>query len=85
MSFEFRDVIKDFGGIRALDRVSFKTPHGAITGLIGPNGSGKTTLFNVLTGFLPMDGGQIFYKSDRIDEDVIKKVIKKSRRRIWSN
>jgi ABC-type branched-subunit amino acid transport system ATPase component len=67
MSFEFREVIKDFGGIRALDDVSFKTPPGAITGLIGPNGSGKTTLFNVLTGFLTVDGGQILYNNRRID------------------
>ncbi|MGD2126426.1 MAG: ABC transporter ATP-binding protein [Desulfobacteraceae bacterium] len=67
MSFEFRELLKDFGGIRALDGVSFETPHGAITGLIGPNGSGKTTLFNVLTGFLPLDRGQIFYKGRRID------------------
>jgi len=67
MSFEIRKVIKDFGGIRALNQVSFKTPPRAITGLIGPNGSGKTTLFNILTGFLPLDGGQIFYNGQRID------------------
>ena len=67
MSFEIRKVIKDFGGIRALNQVSFKTPARAITGLIGPNGSGKTTLFNILTGFLPLDGGQIFYNRQRID------------------
>jgi len=67
MSLEISSLYKDFGGIRALDGASFKTPPGAITGLIGPNGSGKTTLFNVLTGFLPMDDGRIFYKGKRID------------------
>lgn len=67
MSLEIRKVTKNFGGIRALDQVSCKMPPGSITGLIGPNGSGKTTLFNVLTGFLPLDGGQIFYKNRRID------------------
>jgi neutral amino acid transport system ATP-binding protein len=67
MSLEISGLYKDFGGIRALDGASFKTPPGAITGLIGPNGSGKTTLFNVLTGFLPMDDGRISYKGKRID------------------
>jgi len=67
MSLEISGLYKDFGGIRALDGASFKTPPGAITGLIGPNGSGKTTLFNVLTGFVPMDDGRIFYKGKRID------------------
>ncbi len=67
MSLEISGLYKDFGGIRALDGATFKTPPGAITGLIGPNGSGKTTLFNVLTGFLPMDDGRIFYKGKRID------------------
>lgn len=67
MSLEISGLYKDFGGIRALDGASFKTPPGAVTGLIGPNGSGKTTLFNVLTGFLPMNHGRIFYKGRRID------------------
>jgi ABC-type branched-subunit amino acid transport system ATPase component len=67
MSLEIRGAVKNFGGIRALDQVSCKIPPGSITGLIGPNGSGKTTLFNVLTGFLSLDGGQIFYKNQRID------------------
>ncbi|MGD2269651.1 MAG: ABC transporter ATP-binding protein [Desulfobacterales bacterium] len=67
MSFEFRKVVKNFGGIRALDEVSFRMSQGTITGLIGPNGSGKTTLFNILTGFLAPDGGQILYKGQSID------------------
>ena len=67
MSLEFRGLTKNFGGIRALNCVNFETPKGSITGLIGPNGSGKTTLFNVLTGFLPLDSGQILYKGQRID------------------
>ena len=66
MSLEVQRLVKDFGGIRALDEVSFKTPRGLITGLIGPNGSGKTTLFNILTGFLSLDGGQIIYKGQRL-------------------
>jgi ABC-type branched-subunit amino acid transport system ATPase component len=62
------DIHKSFEGIKALDGVSLVVESGSITGLVGPNGSGKTTLFNVISGFYPKDGGQIYLKGKRIDE-----------------
>jgi ABC-type branched-subunit amino acid transport system ATPase component/predicted MFS family arabinose efflux permease len=53
-------VSKRFGGISALSDVSFEVAPGEIVGFIGPNGAGKTTLFDVLCGFQPSDGGQVF-------------------------
>jgi len=53
------NVSKHFGGIHALTDVSLAVEPGRIFGLIGPNGSGKTTLFNVITGFLNADRGEI--------------------------
>lgn len=54
------DVHLHFGGIRAVDGVSFEIAPGSITGLIGPNGAGKTTLFNVIAGLLPPTSGHVF-------------------------
>ena len=55
-----RDVSVRFGGLVALDRVSFDVPQGHIVGLIGPNGAGKTTLFNAVTRIYRVAGGDIF-------------------------
>lgn len=56
---ESRDLLKQFGGITATDRVSFKLPEGARHALIGPNGAGKTTFVNLLSGVLVPTAGQI--------------------------
>jgi ABC-type branched-subunit amino acid transport system ATPase component len=56
---EIEKLNKRFGGVTALDDFSLAAEAGEIIGLIGPNGAGKSTLFNVLTGFLPADGGSI--------------------------
>jgi branched-chain amino acid transport system ATP-binding protein len=58
---EARDLRKAFGGVHAVDGCSFSVPRGKICGLIGPNGSGKTTTFNLLTGILQPDGGQVLH------------------------
>ena len=59
LRLECRQLTKRFGGIRAVDAVDLVVEPGHIVGLIGHNGAGKTTLFDLLTGFLPADGGQV--------------------------
>jgi ABC-type branched-subunit amino acid transport system ATPase component len=56
---EIRNVTRMFGGLMALDDVSFTVPQGVICGLIGPNGAGKTTLINVISGLVPLSSGDI--------------------------
>jgi neutral amino acid transport system ATP-binding protein len=56
---DVEEVVKRFGGIRAVDGASFDIGAGSITALIGPNGAGKTTLFNVMTGFYRGDHGSV--------------------------
>jgi ABC-type branched-subunit amino acid transport system ATPase component len=63
-SLEVRDVSKRFGGVTALNNVSFDVGRAEILGFIGPNGAGKTTLFDVICGFLPADGGTIRLTTD---------------------
>jgi branched-chain amino acid transport system ATP-binding protein len=59
MLLEVEDISINFGGLRALNNVSFQLEAGTILGLIGPNGAGKSTLFNVITGTLPPSSGTI--------------------------
>ena len=55
---------KTFGGLIAVDNVSFSTASGKILGLIGPNGAGKSTTFNLLTGIMPFDGGVVRFRGE---------------------
>ncbi|WP_376792001.1 ABC transporter ATP-binding protein, partial [Thermoflexus sp.] len=59
---EVRDLTKDFGGLRAVNRCSFTVEPGSITALIGPNGAGKTTVFNLITGLLRPTSGRIYFQ-----------------------
>lgn len=61
------DVRKHFGGVRAVDGVSFQVARGEIRAIIGPNGAGKTTLFNILSGRYRPDTGTIHLEGRRVD------------------
>lgn len=57
---EIRGITQRFGGITALEDISFQVVKGDITGVIGPNGAGKTTLFNIITGLYSQTAGSVF-------------------------
>jgi branched-chain amino acid transport system ATP-binding protein len=59
-------VRKAFGGVQAINRVSFDVSAGELLGIIGPNGSGKTTIVNLITGFVKPTSGELFYKGRNI-------------------
>jgi branched-chain amino acid transport system ATP-binding protein len=64
---EVDDVRRAFGGVRAVDGVSFALARGEIRALIGPNGAGKSTFFNILTGQLRADAGQVRWRGRPLD------------------
>jgi len=63
---EVKDLIKDFGGLRANDHVDLQVNQGEIVGLIGPNGAGKTTLFNCIAGYYPPTSGAVTFQGENI-------------------
>ncbi len=63
---EAKDLTKRYGGLTAVDKVSFQVVEGEIRALIGPNGAGKTTFFNMLAGAIPPTGGEMFFRGERI-------------------
>lgn len=63
---EVENLCKNFGGVRALDGISFKMPAGTMFGIIGPNGSGKTTLFNTISGVIKASGGKVSFAGQDI-------------------
>ncbi|MCB9809571.1 ABC transporter ATP-binding protein [Candidatus Peribacteria bacterium] len=68
---------KSFGGVRAVDGLSFTVRPGSITGLIGPNGAGKTTAFNLITHFVPAESGQILYQGEDLRRVPAHRIVRK--------
>ena len=64
--FRVEKLVKKFGGLTAVNEVTFAVEKGEIFGLIGPNGSGKTTTFNMISGVYPPTSGKVFYRDREI-------------------
>ncbi len=64
--FEARGITKFFGGLAAVNDVTFQVNEGEIYGLIGPNGSGKTTIFNCINAYFPLTRGEIYFEGQKI-------------------
>jgi branched-chain amino acid transport system ATP-binding protein len=80
-----RDVTMRFGGILALDRVSFEMRAGQIVGLIGPNGAGKTTLFNCVSRLYTPNSGDVLYDGLSIIDDTPHRVAARGIGRTFQN
>ena len=65
---EFREVVKTFSDVKALNGVSFRIPQNSIFGLLGPNGAGKTTLIRIITKIFAADSGEIIFDGINIKE-----------------
>ncbi|MBI4796204.1 MAG: ABC transporter ATP-binding protein [Deltaproteobacteria bacterium] len=63
---ELKEISLAFGGLQALDGVSFTVAPGTVQAVIGPNGAGKTTLFNLITGFLSPQSGRVVFQGEEI-------------------
>ncbi|MBW4582967.1 MAG: ABC transporter ATP-binding protein [Tildeniella nuda ZEHNDER 1965/U140] len=66
LALEAKGLTRRFGGLIAVNDVSFTVNKGEIFGLIGPNGAGKTTFFNLITGLIPPSNGQMLYQGTEI-------------------
>lgn len=82
---EARNLTMTFGGLMAVDSVSFDIDQGEILGLIGPNGAGKTTCFNLLTGIYHPTSGEILFKDDKLSNSKTFEVTKKGIARTFQN
>lgn len=82
---EVSDLCKSFGGLKALDRLSFSIEPGRILGLIGPNGSGKTTTVNIITGIYGATGGSVAFAGQDVTGQKPHKVLKAGLVRTFQN
>lgn len=82
---DVRNLGKSFGGLRALDGLSFTLEPGRILGLIGPNGSGKTTTVNILTGIYQASAGSVTYAGQDVTGQKPHKVLKAGLVRTFQN
>lgn len=80
---EIKHLNKSFGGIHAVDDCTFDVEEGSITGLIGPNGAGKSTAFNLISGVLKRDSGEVWFDGQRIDGLAPHKITRKGMSRTF--
>lgn len=82
---EVKDITKVFGGIVAVDHVSFHVDRGEIISIIGPNGAGKTTVFNMLTGVYNVDEGEVLFEGKPIHNLKPQEIVKRGISRTFQN
>lgn len=80
-----KHISKSFGGLQALNNVTFAVPANSIYGIIGPNGAGKTSLFNVITGFYQADNGQLLLCNKNIINQPPHKIVQHGIARTFQN
>jgi branched-chain amino acid transport system ATP-binding protein len=83
--FACKQVTKSFGGLNALNHVSFEVEKGEIFAIIGPNGAGKSTIFNCISRFYNVDGGQILFKGKDITKSAPSRIAKHGIARTFQN
>ena len=74
---KLENIVMEFGGLKAINDLSFGIEEGTIHGLIGPNGSGKTTTFNVISGVLQPTNGKVIFDSEDITQTKAFKIVEK--------
>jgi branched-chain amino acid transport system ATP-binding protein len=82
---ELREVTCRFGGVAALDDVSFAVADGEIAGLIGPNGAGKTTAFNVITRLYRPDAGEVAFQGETLLRTPPHRIVRRGIARTFQN
>lgn len=82
---EVEGLSKRFGGVVAVDDVTFEIPEGQIVALIGPNGAGKTTTFNLATGFIEPDEGQVRFKGEDVMDEAPWNIVERGMFRTFQN
>lgn len=78
-------ICKSFGGLKAVDNISFEVEKGTIHALIGPNGAGKITLVNMISGIYTVDEGKIFFSDEEITNIPTYKLVNKHIMRTFQN
>lgn len=82
---EARDISISFGGLTAVDKVSFEVEKGEIVSIIGPNGAGKTTIFNMLTGVYHINNGEILFDGKPIHNHTPQEIVEAGISRTFQN